>query len=405
MPKFAFTAKDAEGRTRTGVQEAASEEAVLGRIRADGMIALGVEKAGQGAGEPRTGLRLWRLLGARPVDVELGCQQIAYMLRSGVPLLSALQTTAAQSTRRSMGAVWTQVAERVQSGGSFSEALSAHSCFPNFVTTMVAVGEQTGQLDEVLMRSSSALERRRLLKTNLLTAMIYPTLVVILSITVVAYMMVALIPKLSKFLAGFGRRLPPMTQMLMDISTAVQTYWIHGLVGLLFAAGVFAVIRAWPPGRLGMDRVVLAIPIIGPIFRLAETATVSRNLGSLLASGVRITEALRAVEPLLRNKFAALKVTQARDRVLQGSSLAEPLSTPGIFYPMLGHMVAVGEASGTLDEVLEHVAEFHEKRLEAMIRRMSALIEPVIILMVGGIVGFIYMAFFVALYSIVGGRS
>lgn len=404
MAKFTFVAKDVEGRTRTGVHEAASVDAVLTRLRADGLLALAIEKSERPALASGTGLRLWRLFPPRPIDVELGCQQIAYMLKSGVPLLSALQTTAAQSNRRSMGEVWTKVAERVQSGGSFSEALSVHRCFPALVTTMVSVGEQTGQLEEVLMRSSVALERRRILKTNLLTALIYPTLVMVMSIATVAYMMVSLLPKLSKFLAGFGRRLPPMTQMLMDISTAFQTYWVHGLVAMIFGGLVVAAIRAWPPGRLGMDRIILAIPVVGTVFRLADTATLARNLGSLLASGVRITEALRAVEQVIRNKFAALKVSQARDRVLQGSSLAEPLATPGVFYPMLSHMVAVGEASGTLDEVLEQVAEFHEKRLEAMIRRMSAMVEPVIILVVGGIVGFIYMAFFVALYSIVGGR-
>jgi type IV pilus assembly protein PilC len=196
-----------------------------------------------------------------------------------------------------------------------------------------------------------------------------------------------------------------MTRMLMDISAAVQVYWLNGLIALAAAVVGFFAFRSWPPGRKLIDGLFLRLPVFGHIFRLAGTATVARNLGSLLASGVRITGALAVVEPLLKNRVLAGRLVDARERVLQGSSLAEPLSAPGAFLPMLGNMVAVGETSGALDEVLEQVAEFHEKRLEAVIRRLSAIVEPVIIVVVGGIVGFIYLSFFAAIYSIVGGRS
>lgn len=403
MPIYEFQARDAEGRPQKGTREAPSDQAALTLLRSAGLTPLRLERR-EAVAAPRGEWGLWRLFPPGLVDVELGLQQISFMLRSGLPLLSALLTTSRQSTKTSMARVWGQVAERVQAGGSFSEALGEHRCFPALVTTMAAVGEQTGSLDEVLLRAASALERRRLLLTNLRTALIYPSLVLVMAMGTVAYMMVGLIPKLSKFLAGMGRSLPPMTRMLMDISTAVQVYWSQGLILTGTAIAGFLIFRAWPPGRRIVDGLWLRLPVAGNVLRLAGTATVARNLGSLLASGVRITAALGVVEPLIKNRVLSERLADARDRVLQGSSLAEPLSAPGAFLPMLGNMVAVGETSGALDEVLQQVAEFHEKRLEAVIRRLSAIVEPVIIVVVGGIVGFIYMSFFVAIYSIVGGR-
>jgi type IV pilus assembly protein PilC len=273
------------------------------------------------------------------------------------------------------------------------------------VTAMAAVGEQTGNLDDVLLRAADALERRRTLMVNLRTALIYPSVVVIMAVATVAYMMVGLIPKLSKFLAGMGRRLPSLTQALVDLSSTLRTHALDVLVVIGGLGAAFLAFRAWPPGRRAIDGLLLRLPVAGTVLRLAGTATVARNLGSLLASGVRITEALATLEPLLKNRVLAGRVARARERVLQGSSLSEPLSQPGGFLPMLGHMVAVGESSGTLDDVLEQVAQFHEQRLESVVRRLSAIVEPAVIVVVGGMVGFVYMAFFVALYSIAGGRS
>ncbi len=403
MPLYEFLARDAEGRPHRGTREAPSELEVLAQLRASGLTALRLAPREPAA--PRRARRVWALFPPRLLTVELGLQQIAFMLRSGMPLLSALLTTAMQSSGRAIARVWRDVAERVEAGRSFSEALGGHRCFPEMVKAMVAVGEQTGNLDEVLMRAAATLERRRVLLTNLRTALIYPSVVVVMAVATVAYLMVGLIPKLSKFLAGMGRGMPGMAQALVDLSASVREHGLAALAVLGALVAGFLTFRSWPPGRKAVDGLLLRLPVVGGVLRLAGTATVARNLGSLLASGVRITGALAVLEPLLKNRVLAGRVARARERVLQGSSLAEPFSEPGAFLPMLGHMVAVGEASGTLDEVLGQVAEFHEKRLEATIRRLSAIVEPAIIVIVGGMVGFVYMSFFVAVYSIVGGRS
>ncbi len=403
MPSFTFVARDSSGSTLSGTREAPSAALALGELRRAGLVILRLTNAGPST-DRASGRGVWPWMRPRALDVEVGLQQIAFMLRSGLPLVAALKTCAAQSERRSMARIWTQVAESIQNGSNLCDAMSQHKCFPRMVLTMVAVGETTGSLDVVLSRASAGMTRHRALMVSLATALTYPAIVVTMSIAVVAYMMVGLMPKLTKFLAAFGRRLPPMTQFLVDTSNFMQAHFVHGLIALLALIVAFFVVRAWPPGRVAIDRLLLRAPLVGKLLELASTAALSRNLGLLLSSGVRLTEALRVVEPVLFNRHLALKVAAARERVMQGAGLSDTLTASKAFPPLLTNMVAVGESSGTLDEVLEQVAEYHDARLQVTIRRLGTIIEPVIILVLGGVVGFIYMAFFLAIYSIAGGR-
>ncbi len=407
MPQYLFVARDREGHTRRGTRAASSEAALVGELRSGGLLTLEIAPAASAADEriARPGpFSPSRWFSPRAIDIEVGLQQIAYMLRSGLPLLQALSTCAAQSERSAITRVWREISLVIQQGGSFSQGLAAQKCFPKLVVTMVAVGERTGELDLVLDRSSKVMERRRMLKASLLTALTYPSIVVVLTTAVVAYMMVGLIPKLKVFLAGFGRRLPPITQLLVDISTFMQAWFVPAAIVFVTTVVALCVLWRWPPGRVVIDRVLLSVPLIGRILRLAATASFARNMGLLISSGVRLTEALSVVEPVIGNAWIARRVSRVRQRVLQGAGFAEPLAASRAFGPMLSNMVAVGEASGTLDEVLENVAEFHDLRLQALIRRLSAILEPFIVIVLGAIVGFIYLAFFVAIYSIVGGR-
>ena len=212
-------------------------------------------------------------------------------------------------------------------------------------------------------------------------------------------MVVGVIPKLKGFLEGMGRKLPPMTQMLVDVSDWVRLYLPHILIGVLILTVGFIALYCTPVGRLAVDRRMLRMPVIGNLVRLAGTASFSRALGILVRSGITLLEGLRTTEDLLGNRYLASRVTAARQAVMQGGTLAEPLAAPHAFTPMLARMVAVGESAGTIDEVLDEVARFHEAQLQSSIRRLSAVIEPCIIVVVGGIVGFVYIAFFMALFS------
>ncbi|MCS6852990.1 MAG: type II secretion system F family protein [Gemmataceae bacterium] len=399
MPSFAYEARDAAGRRQAGHAEADSAAALAGDLRRRGWLVLRVEAAPKAAGGQRFRLNPFAWLPPRSLDVEVSFQQLAVMLRSGLSLLAALRTVAEQAQRPSMRRVWEAVSQRIQEGSDLAEALKQHRCFPHLCVQLVRIGEQTGNLETVLSRAADVLERRRTLITSVLTALAYPTVVLVASIGVAGYMVFGVIPKLAVFLNQLGRRLPAMTQLLVDLATTARAQALHVGIALLAAVLAGTLFYLWPPGRFLVDRWLLRVPVVGGIFRLAGTALLARSLGLLLASGVTLLDGLRTVESLFRNRYLAAKVSAARDAVMRGGTLADNLTDPTAFMPMLSRMVAVGESAGTLEEVLEENAQFHEQQLQRTIRWLSLLIEPAIIIVVGGVVGFVYISFFLALFA------
>jgi len=403
MPVFQFTARDMSGQSQSGELAADTASALAAQLRGRGWIILDVQPAREGGARfsfEKLNPFYWMPPGK--LDVEIAFQQIASMLRSGLTLLSAIKTAGEQSSRPSMARIWKRIYERIEEGSSFAKALSEHTCFPNFVVQLVNVGEQSGTLDVVLTRGVEHLERTRNLRMTLLNALMYPVIVLLMAVSVAGFMVLSVIPKLQKFLSGRNRKLPAMTQMLLDISTFAQNYLPHMLIGFVVGSIVLLLIYRLPAGRQKIDAFVLRVPLLGGLLRTSATAIFSRSLGLLLQSGITLLEALGTVEKLIANRALSIHIGQVRDHVIQGGTLAEPLTRERIFMPMLGRMVAVGEMTGTLDPVLNEVADFHEKDLAASVRRYSVLVEPAVIIVVGGIVGFVYIAFFVALFSLAG---
>lgn len=404
MPAFTYSVRNANGRAQQGTQEAASADALVHHLRERGCLVLSVRPVENGAAQgilPLLDPRNW--LPPRSVDVELSLQQMAVMLRSGLTLLTALRAVAEYAHRRSMSRIWEEVAAKIQRGSTLADAMSGYRCFSHMVIQLVRVGEQTGTLDQVVARAADGLMRRRLLRNQVMTAMFYPAIVLIAAIAVATFMVVSVIPKLQVFLKAMGRRLPPITELLVGASQFIQTYGLVILLGLMALTIGLIGLYLWPRGRLILDRMALRAPVVGHLMRLAVTVQFAHGLGILLRSGITLVEGLRTVETIHRNRWAAARVAEAREAVLRGGNLAIPLLLPGVFMPMLSRMVAVGESAGTLDDMLLEVATFHENRLQSTIKLFSAIIEPIVILVVGGIVGFVYIAFFVALFSAAGG--
>jgi type IV pilus assembly protein PilC len=401
MPNFAFTARDPAGTRQNGVLEAASPAAVAQDLRNRGWLVLDVRltEANPSWGELLAALAPRQWLPPRSLDVELSLRQIAVMLRSGLTLLQTLSQAAEQARRPSMGRIWRSVAEQIQDGAGFADSMSRHSCFSPMVVQLVRVGEQTGNLEPVLVRAADTLESRRQLMATTLTALAYPTVVLVAALGVAGFMVFNVIPKLESFLSSIGRQLPPITQLLMDISAGIQAYALYGVITLLALLAAGIAVYFWPPGRFWIDRLILRIPLMGNLLRLSGTVSFAQSLAALLASGITLLEGLRTIERLQRNRYLAEQVSAARMEVMAGNSLAPRLLTAHAFMPMLGRMVAVGESAGTLDDVLEEVARFYQDQLQRAIRRLSIIVEPVIIIVVGGIVGFVYIAFFMALFA------
>jgi len=407
MPDFSFLARDSSGRPQSGTLAADNPSQLAAQLRSRGWIVMEVSNADQQAlsiGRMLAMANPVRWLPATRLDVELGMQQLATMLRSGLTLLSSLRTAAEQARRPAMAKVWTLIAERIEEGSTFADALAAYGqLFPSMVVQLVRVGEQSGTLDNVMKRAAVHLERSRQVKTTLLTSLMYPAFVLLAALGVSAFMVFSLIPKLQKFLVGRGRKLPQMSQMLMDGTTWINANGTLILLVILAVLASAAILYRLPWGRSRIDRAFLRLPIIGGLLRLAGTATVARGLSILLESGITLLTALQTVRGLLSNRAMQARLETARGAVIEGGALADPFLEGTEFTPMLGRMAAVGETTGTLGTVLDEVADFHEGQLAAAVRRLSALIEPATIIVVGGIVGFVYIAFFLALFSVAGG--
>ena len=404
MSLFTYTLRDQFGRPQTGTRESASAAALAEALRTQGLLVLTVETAedpneGEGAS-----FDVRQLLPVRSVDVELALRQIAVMLRSGLTLLIALRTAAENADRPRFRQLLLQVSKRIEEGSSFADAMADHKVFDRLVVQLVRVGEATGFLDTVLARSAETLERRRQLRSQVLAAVGYPTVTLAGAIAVAAFMVLKVVPKLAEFLAVMGRGLPPSTQALVDLSNGIQA---HGaMAGSLFVAALITGVLAYltPQGRLACDTLLLRLPVVGKLLRVAGTALFARAFAILIGSGVTVLEALRTVEDVVRNRMLNAVIVSAQQRVFSGGGLAETLARKRGFMPMLSRMVAVGEASGTLDDVLDEVALFYEAQLAWQIKRFTALMEPTIIVVVGGVVGYVYISFFLALYSVAGHR-
>ena len=349
-------------------------------------------------------LQLSSLLPATKFDVEVGFLQMVAMLRSGLTLLTSLKTVEEQARRPAMARIWREVYERIQDGASFTDALRAHPRhFDNFVVQLVQVGDESGALETVLTRAAEHLERSRTLRTTLINALIYPAIVLVFAVGVTTFMLVGIIPQMEKVLRSRGRQLPAMTQTLLDVSAFVRIHGWEILIGaaLLVAAGIL--LYRTERGRMWVDRIFLSIPLLGKVLRVTGTAVLARSLGLLLQNGINLIDALRTSGLLLSNVVQRQRLETAREGILQGASLAHGLEVQPGFEPMLPRMVTVAEATGRLDTVLAEVARFHEAQLATLVRRLGALVEPAVILVVGGIVGFVYIAFFMALMSLTGG--
>ncbi|HRQ88744.1 MAG TPA: type II secretion system F family protein [Bacteroidia bacterium] len=396
MNWFEYTATTGAGDSVQGRLRAESAEALRWMLLERGMNPGAIREAASG-GRPALAPSEW--IGARSVHVELTLRQIAVMLRSGLTLLSAVETVIEQPPSRAVRRVYEAVRDRVEGGSAFAEALAGHKCFPSGVVSMIGMGEESGNLDTVIEQAAVSMETRRRNRSATVTALFYPTFTFLFAIAICIYMVVAVIPPMKKALESLGRKLPAMTQSLLDAADFFSKWGLHLVVVAVVLLVALVLTWLWPPGRLAIDRFLLRVPLIGKILRTGATALFARSMRTLLGSGIPLVEGLRIVAGIHGNRYLAAVIESARRRILEGGTLAGSLSRPHAYTPMMLKMVGVGEASGNLEETLEHAAEFHEDQLQALIKRLSALLEPAIVLVVGALVGYVYIAFFVGLYG------
>jgi len=403
MPRFRYTVRNRQGMAQTGVTVAASRDDLIALLRRQGLLPLTVaEDRETSLGDRLRSLNPLEYRSMNSVDVAQNFHHIAMMFKSGVSLLEAVDLIAEHS-RLSVQRIWRRVSARIRQGSSIADALAEHKVFTQLSIQLVRVGEKTGHLDRALQHASTELEEQRKIRAQLIGALLYPCFVLLFAIGVTVFMLVKIIPELQKFLSIMGRKLPPMTQALIDASEWFQAYTPSIAATLAASAGVLIVLYRWPPGRLALDTLMLRLPVFGRIFRLSGTVVFARAMEALLRSGVHILEALETVEGLHRNRYLAQCLAQARKRVAEGAPLSESLAARFGYMPMLARMMAIGENAGRLDEMLGEMGTFHQELLAKDIRRMSGMIAPALTVIVGGIIGFVYAAFLTAMFAAGGG--
>lgn len=398
MPMYGYKAKDGPDRTVEGERYAETREQVLAWLEAQGWSPVFVRE--QPVAANRAGQRLRRRR-VRPRDLTLFAAQMAGLLRSGVPMLRALSTLSEQAETHGMLALTRALEADIRDGQMLSDALGrrGHLFSPLFVS-MVRAGESAGSLDHVLARLASAREQEDELRRKVQTALAYPVLVLMVGVATVITLLGVFLPRVVVLFEGY-RVLPLPTRMLINASHFMEEYWMWIGVGLVLAGAVLKRLADLEHGRGFVDGIKLGLPGIGRFVRRVDAARFSRTLGLLIESGVPIERALRLGIDVIGNAVVRSEAARCLEgAVRQGATLSSGLKRMRAFPPMVGNMAAVGEEGGTLDRALADVAAFYEREVEQMSRVAVSLVEPVLILVVGGFVGFIVAAMLLPIFSI-----
>ncbi|WDP92776.1 MAG: type II secretion system F family protein [Desulfobacter sp.] len=409
MPVYSYTGLDGSGKEVQGVLEAESPKEVAGILRARSVFLLKA-KEGEGAdlgggllgmaGRGLSMLRPSRFMPVRSGDLIVFFRQLALMLRAGFTLVSALEASHDMQDKHRLRRVIKRLNDEIRRGESFSNALAKEKkVFPAMTANLVASGEQSGNLDAILERLAENLERAKDLKLQFITAMFYPCFILLSSLAVIVLMLVYVIPKFSTFLAARHAELPGSMLMLLGISDWFLTW--GGPLGIVLGGGLFAVLAAYTtvPGKRAVDKVLVRVPVVGSTLVLAAMANAAWTLAMLLKSGVTAMDSLRVTSGVTGNLAVADCFGRAAEGLLDGRPLSKTFEQPHI--PVLmRHMAAVGESSGQLDSVMQEVGEFYQKELIGRVKLMATMIEPVMILGVGLLVLFVYLALFQSVMAV-----
>ena len=397
MALYEYSAFDALGKKQHGVVEALSQKAAGRKLRDDGLFPTKLTTTGNPVGTTAQRIFFRRVSAAQ---LGVATRQLATMLAAGMPLDEALMMVAEQQTQGSLGSVLTRVRDDVLQGSALHAALQAHpKIFPPLYTSMVQVGEASGTLDKVLLQLAEFTDEQARFNSQFKAALTYPILMFLVGSGVLLFLMTFVVPKITRMLEDLEQALPLPTLLLMSFSQFLATYWwlLLILVVALFWAGQRFSLTV--RGRLWFDRKKYSVPLLGPLALHNATARFARTTATLLRSGVPLLTALEIVQNLLGNSYLQQALEVVRDKVTEGAGLSTPLREAGVFPAMLSQMTAVGERSGELEGMLFKIAEMYEHQVQTRLNGLMALLEPLMILLMGTVVGFIVLAILLPIFQ------
>ncbi|MCX8039727.1 MAG: type II secretion system F family protein [Planctomycetota bacterium] len=415
MPSFAYKAHDRRsGKDVSGSIEAASQAEAIAALKKQGLQPLEIKESrsklakaaapgAKGDGNPflATVLKIFGG-GVNAAQVTLFPRQLSTLQDAGLPIVQSLQILTDMQRPGTFRAVLQQVTEDVQSGTMLSEAMARHpEVWDKLYTNLIKAGETAGALDVILRRLAEFREKAQKLKKKVIGALVYPVAVMTIAIAILTFIMVFIVPKFEQIFRDLNIRLPALTVLLIDMSRFIGEWWWIVLLAIVFVFFALKIIRKTEAGGAIVDRVQLRIPVLGMVVKKSSIARFARTLGTLVTSGVGFLDALDITKNATPNIVVRNAIQAVRDSVKEGETINEPLRRSGIFDDIVVNMIKVGEETGELDKMLIKIADTYDEEVDAAVAAMMSLLEPALIIFMGVAVGFIVIALFLPLISII----
>ena len=405
MPTFVYEARDATGQLRKDTIEAANLRAATQRLQEQRMTVIQIKAKAAGAGADGIAGLLSRMKKVDEQALTVFSRQFATMINAGLAMVRCLDILSEQTEDKKLRDTLIQVRRDVEGGSTLSNSLAKHpQVFSMLYISMVKAGEMGGVLDEVLERLAGFMEKDFALKKKVKSALTYPVVILLMASGIVFFLVTYILPTFVALFEGMSLALPLPTQILIAVTKGARNPAVMIPVFILLGIGGFLVGQyiKTPAGRKQYDMMKLNIPVFGLLNRKVSISRFCRTLGTLLSSGVPIMQALEIVGRASGNEIIAMTVTKVRESIREGESIASPLGASGMFPPMVTQMVAVGEETGNLDAMLSKIADFYDTEVEYMLASLTSMLEPIMIVGMGGIVGFIVISVFLPLYQLIG---
>jgi type IV pilus assembly protein PilC len=394
MPTFTYTARDAKGDLKTANIDAANREDVVQQLRRLRMNVVKVEE--QSKTKQKTGGKISMR------DIVIFTRQFSTMINSGLPLVQALDILSKQSESKALQAVTRQVVFDVESGHTVADALGKHpKAFSDLYVNMVAAGEAGGILDTILMRLATFMEKNDALVRKVKGAMIYPGVIMSVAAIAITVLLIFVIPVFQDMFASVNLTLPLATRFVIGLSSALKTYW--WAIGLGIGGGGYLLKKyyATPDGKLRVDRFLLHVPVLGDVLRKSAVSRFTRTLGTLISSGVSILDGLEITAKTAGNRVVQDAIMASRSSIAGGDTISAPLAKSNVFPPMVISMISVGEQTGGLDEMLAKIADFYDEEVDAAVSGLLSLLEPIMIVFLGVVVGGMVVAMYLPIFDMV----
>lgn len=399
MPVFVWEAKTRVGEVKRGEMEADTRELVTQRLKSQQLQVQKVKKK-----PVEIVIRMPGSTGIKTKDIVVFTRQFATMIDAGLPLVQCLDILSSQAENPEMQKVLTSVKQTVESGNTLADSLAKHpKVFDRLFVNLVAAGEAAGVLDTILNRLAAYIEKNMKLVKQIKGAMTYPTLILVVAFAVTLILLVFVIPVFEKMFADFGSALPAPTQFVIDLSNWCQTNILYILGALALLTGGLIWAFANEKARQVVDKILLKMPIIGPLVQKVAVAKFTRTLGTMLSSGVPILESLDIVAATAGNYVVEQGLKTVRLRVSEGKMMAQPLADMPVFPSMVVQMISVGESSGALDTMLNKIADFYDDEVDQAIGTMMSLIEPLIMAFLAVVLGGLVISMYLPVFTLAGG--